>query len=1067
MTQLSVDKWKKVLIEKYYPISSGQKGLWFLHQVDPLSSRYNVPLTIKVSTEESVDNLNHIFNVFIQRHSLMRSTFSLQNDEPVREILEQVTLSVEKKDVTYYSYKELKKTIKQLSDLPFNLEQAPLLRVYLLVGYKSTNILLIVFHHIVFDGASLRLLIDELNQIKLDVNAANGAGKDFQDYVEWQKNWLQSDDFENSKQYWLNHLSGKIPTLSMPMQKHTTSAVVIKGDVNSFPIPQSIVQSFKKLAVSNNCSEFLIWYMAYFAFLSRYTGQKDIIIATPYMGRPDSSFDDIIGFFANIAPIRCCFETDETFLHLINRFKNTVYDALYHADFPIEELISRLDLPNYKADELLFQTAFVWTHAEGLKPENNNLLDLEVLPIIHQSAEQSLSLELLLFENSIQGLFKYRTNKFSANTIAEISQSFVCFVENVVQKPDQLLSKISILTADQKKSLIPNIEIVEQEALNSPCLHKLIETQVENYPTNIALVEESQTLTYQQLNIRANQLAHYLLKKGVKTDDVIGICCHRTIDMMIALLAIIKAGAAYLPLDPHYPQQRLQYMVTDSDANIVITQSNLNISFENVDTVYFDNEGLRNKLATLPSANPEIMGLNSKNLAYVIYTSGSTGQPKGVMVEHHALTNLCQWYVDAYGVTEDKRATHLAGIGFDASISEIWPYMIAAARIVLVSDHTRSDPNLLIKYCTKQQITHCFLPTALLEALVNQLNAQKGLSLEYIFAGGEQLSPVHLNNDNVKVINHYGPAEATVITTSYQVEFQSTSNPAIGKPINKVSLFVLSNEMELLPVGAIGELYIGGACLARGYINNPELTTERFIANPFSRDTTQRLYKTGDLVRYLENGNLEFMGRIDDQVKIRGFRIELNEIIHQLSLLDIVNTCEVVILELNANKRIVAYVTHLSSMNEEDVILEMDTQLALVLPDYMLPSQYMILQTLPLTPNGKIDHKALPNPSTIITKTIAYIAPEGETELSLSKIWSEVLGLPIDSISTQANFFRLGGDSLLAIKLITKIKDEFHINLNIQAIFESNTLSVLAAHLAMFNTNNTDELEQEIDSFEI
>jgi acyl-coenzyme A synthetase/AMP-(fatty) acid ligase/acyl carrier protein len=385
----------------------------------------------------------------------------------------------------------------------------------------------------------------------------------------------------------------------------------------------------------------------------------------------------------------------------------------------------------------------------------------------------------------------------------------------------------------------------------------------------------------------------------------------------------------------------------------------------------------------------------------------------------------------------------------------------------LVPDQTRSDPNVLIEYCAKQQVTHCFLPTALLEASINQLNTQKDLSLEYIFAGGEKLSAIAINNTNVKVINHYGPAEATVIASSYQLDPNSTSVPAIGKAIDNVFLLVLSKDMKLLPFGAIGELYIGGAGLARGYINNPDLTSGQFIGNPFSKDLKQSIYKTGDLVRYLKDGNLEFIGRVDDQVKIRGFRIELSEITHQLSLLDIVNTCEVIVLKLKGNKRIVAYITHLSSMNEEDVIAEIQTQLTLLLPDYMLPSQYVILQALPLTPNGKVDHKALPDLAAIITKTIAYIAPEGEIELSLSRIWSGLLNLPITSISAQANFFRLGGDSLLAIKLMTKIKDEFHIHLDIHAIFESKTLSILAAHLAMFSTVTSSDTTEETECFEI
>ncbi len=1034
-----------------FPLTSGQKGLWLLHQIDPLSSRYNVPVTFKLNTHISLEVISNLFNLFVEKHDLMRSRFQKDDSQVWRTIDVNLNCSVDQLSVSSLNHEDMLSLAKQKSEIPFDLDNGPLLKVTLFEDYEDHQVLMVNFHHTIFDGASLKLLMDELNAIYRSTSESEMISNNtvsYHDYVEWQLQWLETEEAKNSQQFWLEQLKGQLPTLAWPSQKKRQDGEVIKGDFNKFYIPNQVTKKMKDLAKQHKSSEYLVWLVVYFCFLSRFCSKKEIIIGNPYMGRPESRFDEVIGYFANVAPLRFHREDHESFIDILSRCKPQVYESLFHADYPVEELISQLKLDGDSAEGLLFQTTFIWTQTEQLTVSNNSM-GLEVLPMTHQCGDLPLSLELLAFEDEIEGIIKYRSNNFDKSAIVYMVESFIQFITELADQPNFDLSSVSVLTNQQKHYLLHELNSSDGKYQAKYCVHQWFEQQLQDQFDEIAVVDGDEKYTYQQLNIKANQLAHQLKEYGVMPNQIIGVCLNRSFDMIVSVLAIWKAGGAYLPLDHNYPSTRLTHMIEDSGLSILISKKCMsdNLKLKNQRLILLDDKTVVEQLAVNSKNDPIECIAKPDDLAYIIYTSGSTGAPKGVMIEHRCLMNLCQWYQEAYDVTKDKCATHLAGISFDASVWEVWPYLLSNARIMIVSDDIRSDPQQLLITLSKNKVTHCFLPTALLEASVQFFNAQSELSLEYVLAGGEKLSKMVLNHGNL--VNLYGPTEGTIITSYYTVKENEKSAPPIGKSISNVSALILSDDQELLPFGAVGELYIGGTGLARGYINQIELTNQAFIQHPFKSD--ERLYRSGDLVRYRSDGELMFMGRVDDQVKIRGFRIELGEIEHQILQVDGINTCSVIVIKVGGNQQqLTTYFTHASDFTESVLIEEIRAHLISVLPDYMVPSHFMALDKLPITANGKVDRKALSSLKVDLNQQTKYTKPSSEKEKLLSQIWSDVLNIPIENLSIHANFFTLGGDSILSIQLASRVNENGY-KLTIKQILEHTTIARLAVEMKTAN----------------
>ncbi|MBL4658907.1 MAG: AMP-binding protein, partial [Alcanivoracaceae bacterium] len=520
-----------------YPLTVGQKGLWFLHQLDPLSDRYHMPLTFKFNNQVNVDDLEKILTVFIQRHSMMNSTFHEVDGAPVRRINVPQAVRMTEHDVTDLKHQGLLQKIRKLSGKPFNLENGPLLRAHVLHGFQGGRILLITIHHLIFDGASLKLLCDEMELIYrsfINDSQLQAVEYDYNDFQTWQQQWLQSEDAQLSQGYWLKKLAGELPQLNLPIDYASNKNEIIKGEFLKFSIPKSIVDNFKQLALDTKCSEYLIWLTIYFAFLSRYTSQKDLIVGTPSMGRPEAQFDEFIGYFVNLIPIRCQLHPHENFIDLLHRFKNDIYEALMHADYPLPELISALGDANQRGDQPLFQTSFIWTVTEHLKSESDSQLGLEIYPLLHESGEQNLSLEVITSEEGISCLLKYRTNCFSAASVSRIKQSFLNFIDSISIEPDCEIQELSLVTEDDENFLLHTLNETNMDYPNEWCIHQLFEEQVKKTPDEVAIIFEERSLSYTELNQQANQLAHYLIEQGVKTDSLVGLCLKRSPEMIVA-----------------------------------------------------------------------------------------------------------------------------------------------------------------------------------------------------------------------------------------------------------------------------------------------------------------------------------------------------------------------------------------------------------------------------------------------------------------------------------------------------------------------------------------------------
>ena len=1031
------------------PLTIGQKGLWFLHQLDPLSDRYHMPLTFKFSDEVRVEDLGKVLTTFIDWHTILKSTFHETNGSPYRKINLDHDHQISEHDIGPLQHSELLHKVRCLSELPFNLEQGPLIRAHVLNVKGADRILLIVIHHLIFDGASLKILCTEFDSIYQSLHLENNKLVDsdinFNTFQVWQNKWLQSDDAQSSREYWLKKLSGELPQLNLVDKSTTPINEPVRGEFIKFQIPAAIVGKFKHLATEYKCSEYVIWLSAYFSFLSAYTSQNDIVIGTASMGRPDVKFDQMIGYFVNLIPLRYQFKKQQSFIDVINSFKNEVFESLMHADYPLAELVNALADREQRGDQPLFQTTFVWTVTEQLKPVKNSKLGLEIYPLVHESGEQDISLELLPAHDGMKALFKYRTNSFSVESVLRIKNAFLSFIQSISIEADSLLQQVSLVSDKDENYLLHTINQTQAGYQKKSCIHQLFEEQVKATPDVIAVVCDQQSISYDELNQQANQLAHHLLTQGIKPDDFVGICLEKSVAMVIAILAIWKAGAAYLPLDYHYPQERIKLMVKDSKLSIILTQKKLEAVTTDIQQakLVVDSDELMRTISTYPINNPLVNGLNSKHLAYIIYTSGSTGKAKAVMIEHHSVINLCTNINSDLASKQLRNWGWVAPLSFDASIQGLCA-LVTGQTLQIISKQVKTDQAKLKSLLTQNTISILDCTPTLLEYWFNI-----GLApiLPDLLIGGEVISHelwnrliVWQKQYNRIANNVYGPTETCVDCSMTLIEGNTTN---IGKALNNVYFIILDENKRLLPYGRTGELYIGGAGLARGYLNQPDLTSQRFIQHPFSYDSNDILFRTGDSVRYFKNNQLEFVGRIDNQIKIRGFRIELGEIEQQILAHPNINASIVVVFDNGNEKQLVAYVSSDSSIEESELIDSLRSNLYSYLPDYMVPTTFITLEKFPLTSNGKIDRKALPEPNPTVLSS-DYLAPIGETELILVDLWSNLLNIPTAQISADAHFFTLGGHSLLVAQLINSIKQKTQLQIAYKDVFTYPTIRNLS-----------------------
>ncbi|MCG6137853.1 MAG: amino acid adenylation domain-containing protein [Nostoc sp. LLA-1] len=1046
-----------------FPTSFAQQGLWFLDQLAPGNPFYNVLTVLRLTGSLNFTAFKQTFNEIVRRHETLRTRFVMVEQQPVQAITTSLTIPLHLLDIRNFESQEREIQVQQIitreAQRPFDLTTGPLLRVKLLQLDAAEYLLLLNLHHIVADGWSMGVLVKELGILY----KAFGENKpaplpelpiQYADFAEWQREWLLGTNgcspLQTQLAYWKKQLD-KISVLNLPTDGLRPAVPTYSGAKQLFELPHSLTQALEVLSRQEGVTLFMTLLAGFQTLLYRYTQQEDITVGSPIANRHRSELEGLIGFFVNSLVLRTDFSGNPTFRELLNRVREVTLGAYSHQDLPFEKLVEELHPERDLSYHPFFQVAFSLQNTPIAALE---LPGLTLSLFEFDSKTAKLDLEFHLWQDlaSLKGQVVYSTDLFDDTTIARMLGHFQSLLESIVANPEQQLSDLSLLTLRERQELLIDWNDTKRDYPENKCFHELFGAQVEKTPAAIALnarsantlVLDKQKLTYRELNIRANQLAHHLQNLGVVTDVLVGICIERSPEMIIALLGILKAGGAYLPLDPSLPQERLHFMLEDAQVSVLLTQEKLLKHFADFSNpiVCIDRDWAT--ITQHSQENPTTC-VTSDNLAYVIYTSGSTGKPKGVLLQHRGLSNLAQAQIEVFNLQPSNRILQFASLSFDASIFEIVMALVTGATLYLADKESLLPGQPLLKFLREKAITHVTLPPAVLAVLpLESLPA-----LQTIICAGESCTNdivKRWSNSRRRFFNAYGPTEATVWSTVAEIKFMS-DKPPIGRPIVNTQIYILDQHLQLLPIGIAGELYISGEGLAQGYLNRPQLTTEKFIPHPFSHKKGARLYKTGDLARYRPDGNIEFLGRIDNQVKIRGFRIELSEIETVLSQQENVQKAVVIPQEnVSGDQYLVAYIVPI--VETKNITSLLRKFLKEKLPEYMMPKAFVMLDFLPLTASGKVDRWALTQLDSPTSYSIdtAFIAPRTPTESTLANIWAEVLN--VERVGIHDNFFDLGGDSLLTVRLMNQIHQQFERELPLTTLFLNPTIESLATALS-------------------
>jgi amino acid adenylation domain-containing protein len=912
------------------PLSFAQARLWFLYQLEGATGTYNMTGALSLSGSLQVEALKQALGAIIQRHEPLRTSFQPIDGVPVQMIDPKPIWKLSILNLEGQEAAAAEKLAYAEAQTPFDLTQSPLLRVTLLKLQPEKHILLINMHHIISDGWSIGVFVRELSHLY----GAFVAGEkptlptlpiQYADFAVWQRQWLQGKVLAAQLEYWKRQLADAPPLLELPTDRPRPAIQTFQGKTERFQLDSKLTQQLKALSQQSGCTLFMTLLAAFGVVLSRYSGQTDIVIGSAIANRNRREIEGLIGFFVNTLALRLDLSEKPSFAAFLKQVQTVTQDAYEHQDLPFEMLVEELQLERKLDRNPLVQVMFALQNATN---EAWNLPGLTIAEMSWELDPARFDLEVHLSEvnDGIAGFCCYNIDLFDGTTIARLLEHFQNILKAIIANPQQSVGLLPLLSEQEQKQLLVNWNQTKADYPQDKLVHQLFEVQAVSQPeaisersaTRCALIFEDQVLTYGELNHRANQLAHYLQSLGVSKEQIIGVYLERSLEMAIAFLAILKAGAAYLPIDPEYPPVRTQFILEDTQISILLTQAELaeKLPKNQAKVIYLDRDW--SQIACQPQTNPDLK-VQPSDLAYCIYTSGSTGQPKGVLISHQALLNLIFWHQQAFEISSLDKATQMAGIAFDATVWELWPYLTAGASINLVPPNILLSPTNLRDWLLNKEITISFVPTPVAEKLL-VLDWPNHSCLKTLLLGGDKLHFYPAASLPFQVVNNYGPTENTVVATSGLVKSSPSARfsvPTIGKAIANVQIYLLDQNLQPVPIGVQGELHLGGAGLARGYLNRPELTAEKFIANPFDPplaplnkggEEPSKLYKTGDLARYLPDGSLEFLGRIDNQVKIRGFRIETGEIEAVLSQYFLLAGNVVVTREDSAgDKRLVAY----------------------------------------------------------------------------------------------------------------------------------------------------------------
>ncbi|HMG74404.1 MAG TPA: amino acid adenylation domain-containing protein [Pyrinomonadaceae bacterium] len=1046
------------------PLSFTQQQFWLLDQVEPGSS-YNVCTAVRITGGLEVQRLQHALATIVERHEILRTNVLMIDGGPVQVIAASMRVPFEVLDLQQLSVSERETEIQNAfaaeSEAHFDLSSDPLLRIKLLKVGVNENVLLLTMHHIVCDGWSVGVLLREVATLYGDLLAGRSGSLpqlriQYADFASWQRRHLQGAWLDRQLEYWKMQLVGAAPTLDLSTDYPRPERQLLRAAQDSILLPAKVSDAIRRLGRQEGATLFMTLLAAFQTLLFRYSGQEDIVVGSPVAGRSMLETEDMIGAFVNTLVLRADFAGNPSFREFLGRVREATLGAFSNQDLPFEKLVEELN-PERKTNRTpLFQVMFALQNSPISDVTVEGLM-LTPLKLPDAKAKFELTLEAEEEPQGIRLCFEYNAALFAPETIRRMLGHLQNLLDAIVADPTRRVRDLPLLTDSERHQLVNDWSGERMALPEHSCIHTLFEAQVERSPDAIAAEFQGEQVTYRELNNRANQLAHFLRDRGVGPDVLVGICVHRSLEMLVGMLGVLKAGGAYVPLDPAYPAERLAFMIEDAGLSLVLTQARLagDIPVGRARLFCLDKDW--QTIARQDETNPAL-NVASTNLAYVIYTSGSTGNPKGVMIEHRSLVNFTFTAAEAYEITPADRILQFASLSFDLSVEEIYPALTRGATVVLRTDEMISSARDFLHYCDQWRVTILDLPTAYWHELTDALSAgnlKLSAAVRLVIIGGEKAAFDRVvvwhkfAGKRVRLVNTYGPTETTVAVTMCDLRPQDKSTclnaVPIGRPLANATVYVLDESLCPVPIGAPGELHIGGPGVARGYVNRPDLTTEKFIQDPFGGDKHARLYKTGDLVRYRSDGNIEFLGRIDNQIKIRGFRVELEEIEQALRSLTGVTDCVVVLREgSDGDKRLIAYVV-LDSHNQLTTA-ELRNHLKTKLPSYMMPALFEMIDALPLLPSGKINRRALPeSQATRFEKNDSFVAPRTPIEQLLAVEWCDVLKL--ERVGIHDNFFELGGHSLLAAKVVSKVRNNLEIELGMVDLFQAPTIASLAALL--------------------
>ena len=1077
-----------------YPLSFAQQRLWFLNQMQPDVPLYNIIMPIEIRKEYALDALQYgtawCLSTILARHEALRATFSNEGGQLVQRIVAPQPVQLPVIDLSHLADDEREaEAHRQLNAetwRPFDLSRGPLLRALLIHLQPDHNILLLTVHHIAFDGWSVGILMREMAELFVKMSAGQPVELpelpvQYADFAAWQRGWLQGKVLEQQLSYWTERLADAPPPLTLPISQPRPHTRTCNGARQSFTVPAQVTDALNQLSSHQGATLFMTLLAAWKVLLYRYSGQSDLVVGSPIANRNRREIEGLIGFFVNTLALRTNLAGDPSFVELVGRVREVMIGAYAHQDLPFETLVEQLQPQRDLSTTPIFQNLFVLQNMP-LPAAASRSAGISLVSDLDGPAHFDLTLSLMEVDGTLQGMLEYNTDLFDAASIQRMVGHFTTLLSGITHDPHQRLSRLPLLTPAEWQR-----QIVEWNATAAPFpsdqpVHALFAAQAARTPDAVAVHFAGQELTYAELDARANQLAHYLHTLGVKAEDRIGLCVERSLELVIGLLGILKAGAAYVPLDPTYPQDRLEFILTDAQIPVVVTQGlHDRLGCADVQLVDFDRD--REQIARQPT-HAAASQVQPDHTAYIIYTSGSTGRPKGVLVEHQQLINTLFASQTAFGFHADDRMPWIASSSFDIALFELFCPLLAGGSVVLMTKEQILDLPAFAR--TLQSITVLHTLPSLMRQIVgfireHQLHERYG-AMRQVFVGGDAVAADLLAEMRsafpgacINVL--YGPTEAAIICATHAVPTDQILNKhLIGKPLSNSLLRIYDRNGQPVPEGLPGELYIGGRSVTRGYLERPELTAEKFVELD-----GQRWYRSGDLARYLPDGTLEFLGRIDQQVKVRGFRIELGEV--EAVLLRHPSVRDAVVIAREAtpgDQQLVAYLvgeqTNKETKEQKSITVSpspaatdaeagggsgkgpevrataesLPSFLHAQLPDYMVPAAFVWLDALPLTPNGKVDRKALaareivrgaPDGST------GFVAPQTELECAIAAIWQQVLQL--ESIGVDESFFDLGGTSLKVAAVQSKLQPLVGGELSILTLFQYPTIKTLAEHLSL------------------